>query len=72
MQEKVCFYFDISDCFLEWKIVRLIWIAYYKCREESSLGRLSRDVLQFLIQFVGIPCMKMDKNNQQHCIKIKL
>ena len=70
IQEKTLYWFNISDCYLEWKLIRLIWIGFYKsnCNCESYFARLSKDLVLHVIKFVGN--VRLDENNKQHCLKL--
>ena len=50
-------YFDVYKNIIDWKIVRLIWIAYFKnddnCKEKCYFYKLSKDVINHLIKYLG-------------------
>ena len=72
LQSKFCYFFNISDCYLEWKQIRLLWIAFYKRNGDGKsichIARLPKDLIRYTIKFIGT--IKMDDNNRQHCIKL--
>lgn len=58
---------------MEWSIVRLIWIAYYKCKKSKcTLAKLPKDILRYVIEFVGNRNIKLDENNINDCFQIKI
>ena len=41
---------------VEWKILRLVWIAFYKNEDNSEcrIAMLPKDVIKHIIKFVGV------------------
>ena len=50
-----CGHFKIKFDVLQWKIARLIWIAFYKNTKNDKcvIDRLPKDVINFILTFVG-------------------
>ena len=42
---------------VDWKLIRLIWIAFYKNEENNAcfIDRIPKDVVKHIIKFIGIP-----------------
>ena len=63
------YYFDLSDCFLKWEIIRLIWIAFEKNdSEQCYLSQLPKDLIVYIISFLGN--VKMNETNKNHCFDL--
>ena len=82
-RECFCFNIGISHCFLEWKIIRLIWIAFYKNKSNVSnnvnnkitrdcwdcwVAYLPKDIIKYMIKFIGN--FKLTAKNESKCIKL--
>ena len=75
MQQRVCYYFDISDCILDWKMERLIWIGYYKGiyngkKNRCLFSKLPKAIVTHVIKFIAF--VKMDEKNRRHCMKLEI
>ena len=56
MQDTRCAYFKIFTDILEWKIVRLIWIAFYKNEKNDKclINTLPKDIItNYVLKLVG-------------------
>ena len=52
-------YYSMSILFngeIDWKIIRLIWIAFYKneSNKDCFLGKLPKDLIKYIIELIGI------------------
>ena len=50
-----CFNLFLDHRFLQWKIVRLVWIGYYKNRGSTSclISNLPKDIVQYILLFAA-------------------
>lgn len=79
MQERKWLYFNISYNYLEWDIIRLLWIAFYKHGMNrmnrmngytaNHIGELPKDVIKYIIEFMGN--IMLDDTNKSHCIVLQ-
>ena len=56
MQTKHCGYFEIIANRLQWKIARLIWIAFYKneTNKKCFLSQLPKGIItNYILKFIG-------------------
>ena len=56
LQHKSCAYFKVFTDILDWKIVRLIWIAFYKNdkNDKCLIKRLPKDIItNYILKFTG-------------------
>ena len=63
-QENKYFLFKINVNYIEWKLVRLIWIAFYKNGENDKclIKIISKDSLKHILIFLG-PIKSLDTNS---------
>ena len=57
MQQKNYFSFNILLYRIEWDIVRIVWIGFYKndFNNNCFFNLLSNDLIKHIIKFIGIP-----------------
>ena len=55
---------------LDWQIIRLIWIAFYKNQSNNDclIDTLPKDVINYIIQFIGILATTSD--SKQFVLKL--
>ena len=70
LQSSAGYLFRISDCYLEWNKIRLLWIAFYKNRNNyyCPVAKLPKDLIFHIIKFIGK--LKLDETNEKCCIKL--
>ena len=66
MQHYNYFSFNILLYRISWKILRLMWIGFYKNENNSScyLYLLSKDEILHIIKFIGIQSNKNDSDSE--------
>ena len=54
-QENSWFHFPVHIFYCKWKVVRLIWIGFYKNDDNKMclIGKIPKDVIQHLLCFLG-------------------
>ena len=63
-QDKKYFLFKINVIYVEWKQIRLIWIAFYKNdkNDKCLIKIISKDSLKHILTFLG-PIKSLDNNS---------
>ena len=71
LQNSMGYSFNISDNYLEWDTIRLIWIAFYKNinnnKNRCSFNQLPKDLIKHIVKFVGV---KLNGENKHHCVRL--
>ena len=61
--------FNVYSSFLQWNIARIVWIGFYKNRENGNcfLDLLPKDVVKYIIKFLA--CVVAD-DDPDACIQL--
>ena len=73
MQNKNCSYINIFTNSIDWNILRIIWIGFYKNNRNYKclIGNLAKDIILFIFTFLGNNIVMFDKNGYVTCPKDK-
>ena len=71
LQNHTGYLLNIIDSYLEWERVRLLWIAFYKNRNENKngcyFGELPKDLIKHIIKFV---CIQPNDTSKLNCVRL--
>ena len=72
LQQKNALTFDIYTNYIEWDIVRCLWIAFYKNNEKNNAScyfyKLPKDIINHIVKFLGE--IVLEKNNNANFIAL--